>query len=105
MRVGDLRHRVTIQTPPTTRDAYGGFTGDWTDVKEVWAAIWPTSAKEQLQGGQQTMTITHRVRMRYHTGITSAMRLKYGTRFFNVVSIVNWEERGVYLDLLCREAA
>jgi SPP1 family predicted phage head-tail adaptor len=105
MRIGDLRHRVTLQSATLTPDGMGGDTAVWGDVATVCAAIWPTSAREQIEGGQTSLEITHRVRIRYRLNLRASWRLKFGNRYFSIVSVVNPNERGAMLDLLCKEAA
>ena len=103
--IGDLNKRITIQYEVQTSDAMGGFSVVWTDLKTVWAAIWPVSANEHLQAMQNTMTITHRIRIRYRSDLSASYRIKYGTRYFNIVSMVNPNERGEWLDIMAKEAA
>ena len=105
MRIGDLNKYITIQAPSKVSDSMGGFTETWNDVDQVWAAIWPVSAKEQIQSGQMTMAVTMRIRIRYRSVFRPNWRIKYGNRYFSIVSIVNPNEKNEYLDLLCKEAA
>lgn len=105
MRIGDLRHRVTLQYQTRVADVMGGAVVTWTDAAEVWAAIWPVSANETLQAAQQVMTISHRIRMRFRPDLRSSWRIKFGTRYFAIVSMINPNEKGAILDLLCKEAA
>lgn len=104
MRAGQLKKRVTIQHPTRVSDSMGGFTETWTDDATVWAAIWPTSAKEQQLALKETMNITHRIRIRYRSVFRNGWRLKFGERYFAIQSIINIEERNEWFDLLCVEA-
>jgi SPP1 family predicted phage head-tail adaptor len=103
MNPGDLRHRVTVKRQHTQTDLMGGFSDSWEDEAEVWAAIWPVSAKEIVQNQQLVGQVSHRVRVRYLSTLTTAMKLVFGTRTFRILSIINPEERGIYLDLMCLE--
>lgn len=105
MRIGELTKLITIQYQTKVSDGMGGNTVTWVDWCQVWAAVWPLSAKEQVQGNQQTMTITGRIRIRYRANMKASMRLKYGNRYFNVVSIVNPNEGNEWLDLMVKEVA
>jgi|SRR3990172_2575057 len=104
MRIGELRHRVTLESPTRTADGMGGFTTAWTTVAEVFAAVWPVSATEQIEALQTVMTVTHRIRMRYRSDVASSWRVKFGDRYFAIVSLINPNEAGKLLDLLCKEA-
>jgi len=103
MNPGDLRHRVTIQSRHEQSDGMGGFTAAWETFAEAWAGIWPVSAKEVINNGQLAGQISHRVRIRYVEGVTSAMRILFGARVFNVLSVINPNEGNELLDLVCME--
>ena len=102
--IGDLNKRIVIQYPTRASDSMGGFIATWIDSDTIWAAIWPTSAGELVQSMQTNMAISHRIRVRYRSDITSAYRIKFGNRYFNIVSMINPNEKGEWLDILCKEA-
>jgi len=106
LRAGNLRHRIAIQTETSTPDGLGGFTLSWSDIpgmSAVPAAIWPLSAKESLDAMKLELTVTHKIRIRYRSGITAKNRIKFGTRIFNIISLINSDERNKMLDLLAIE--
>jgi len=81
----------------------GGEQTSWNTEDTVRAAIWPASAAEQLKAGAQTMTATHRIQIRYYDGLAPSWRVKFGTRYFSIVSIIDKDEKHVQMDLICRE--
>lgn len=101
----ELNKRIAFQSPVNTADGMGGFTVTWTDAATVWAAIWPVSASETIQAAQATMTITHRIRIRYRSGLMAYWRISWSSRYFNIVSIIDPNMAHVWLDILCKEAA
>lgn len=110
MRAGSLRHRLTIQTASTGRDSFGaGDQGPWIDDKTIWGGIWPLSGNEYFNSQQVKSNVSHKLRIRYTTlsngsRITSKNRIKYNSdRYFNIISIINPDERNIYLDLMCNE--
>jgi len=103
MRIGDLNKQITLQYPTKVSDGMGGFTETWTDADTIWAAIWPISANELVRSMQQTMEISHRFRIRYRNVLRPDWRIKYGNRYFNIVSIINPNEKNKLLDLMCKE--
>lgn len=103
--IGDLNKRITLQQVTRTPDGMGGFNIVVTDVATVWAAIWPVSANDQIQANATTMVITTKIRIRYRSVMKSAWRIKYGNRYFAIISIIDQNERHEWLDLLCKEAA
>lgn len=105
MRIGELNKRISLQYSTRVADGAGGFTVTWVTAAEIYAAVWPVSAKETIEAGQAAMTITHRVRIRYRANIKSSWRIKLGSRYFNIVSIIDQNEAHKWLDILCKEAA
>ena len=107
IRAGDLRHRVAIQQQTQTPDGMGGEVLTWTSVTglgSVPAAIWPLSSKEQLDAMKLESVITNKIRIRYRAGITSANRILFGSRIFNIKGApINYDERNKTLDLLVTE--
>jgi len=103
LRIGDLRHRVELQSTASVSDGMGGETLTWSTQAIVRAAIWPIPAIEQIRGGAPTMIGTHRVRIRYYSDLDPSWRIKFGDRYFSIVSIVNPDERNRSQELLCKE--
>lgn len=102
-RPGNLRHRLVLEQLAETSDGGGGFTQSWTEVAELWAAIRPISGSEQVESGRMAGTITHELVLRYRTGVVPAMRFRNGARVFQVLAVINVDERGVWLKCLCEE--
>ena len=105
MKAGELNKRITLQYQTKVADGLGGYTITWTDAATVWAAIWPVSANEQVQANATTMVISHRIRIRYRSVLKPSWRIKFGERYFNIVSIINPNQAGRILDLMVKEAA
>jgi len=104
-QTGALKEIITIESKTDVADGMGGFTS-WatrSGMGAVPAALWPVKAVETEQNMAIVMNVSHQIRIRYRAGILPADRVKYGTRYFNIISILNKEERGVYLDLMCKE--
>jgi len=102
--IGDMRHRITFQEPVKTPDGYKGHTVQWQDVVTVWASVEPLSGREYFYSHQIKAEVTHRVRMRYRTDITTKMRIKLSEdRALTIESILDIKERREMLELLCRE--
>jgi len=107
--IGKLNKRIKIQVKTQTSDEMGGFTETWSDLATIWAAIWPTSAAEFIRSDQATMESTHRIRIRYQRfEIKPSHRIKFtdtvgGDRYFNIVSIINPNERQEWLDIMAKE--
>lgn len=109
MQAGKLRHRITIQelilNAATTRDMHGGIVEDWADVVTVRASVEPIRAVEIFRANQVDTRITHRITLRYQSGITTAMRAVFGKRIFLFLSVINPDERRIMLEMLAMETA
>ena len=82
----------------------GGFATSWKDEATVWGALWPVSATEQVKAMQTAMSLTHRIRIRYLSGVSPSWRIKYGNRYLSIAGIVNPNEANKLMDVICKEA-
>ena len=106
LNAGSLNKRIEIQSKTSTADGLGGYTDAWATTKYAWAAIWPLSASDVIEGMKTSAQVTHRVRIRYQSGITSAMRIKFGTIYFSIIAPpINPNMANEYLDILCKETS
>lgn len=103
MNISKLRHRVTIQNKVTLPDGYGGVTSTWQDVATVWASVEPLNGRELYAAQQVKAELTHRIRIRYMSGIKPEMRIAFDNRTFEIEAIIDPEERHESLELLCSE--
>lgn len=104
MRAGDLNRRITIQQPTGAKDNYKRVTTGWENYKTVWAAVEPLNGREYIQAQNTNSEITVRFRIRYLPGVTSAMRVLYGGRIFNLKSPpIDLNEAHEEMHLMCVE--
>ena len=102
MNAGKLRHRVTIKRKTVARDTYGAETVTWVDVTTVYAEVKPIGGREYYGAGQTLGESTYTVLMRYRSDVIQAWRLTYGTRTFEIQSVVP-DEKNATMILGCRE--
>lgn len=105
MQAGRLRHRVTIKYKVSTPNALGEEVVIWTDLDTVWASVEPLRGREYMDSRQAQADVDTRIRMRYQDGIAirPSMRIYFGSRVFEIVSVINvWEKRRE-LQVMCRE--
>jgi len=104
MNPGKLGHRVTLQEYKEVVDQYGTpIDQGWQDVATVWASVEPIRGREYVLLQNTQSELTTRIRIRYRAGITPAMRVLYGTRGFDIQSVIDPEERHIELQLMCIE--
>lgn len=103
MKIGKLRHRITIQEYTVSQDSYGAGIESWADRATAYASVSPISGKELYTAQQLHAEVTTKITMRYMDGITPKMRVFFNSRSFEILSVLNFEERNVELNLLCKE--
>lgn len=103
MNPGELRHRVTIQQPAENESSMGTVVEGWQPYATVWAAVEPLRGREYLQTLETHSELTARIRIRYLAGITPNMRVLYNNRIFNIVAVIDVDERHRELQLMCSE--
>ncbi len=103
MRIGDLRHRIVIQNKIVSRDSMGAEVITWEGWMSAWASIQPLSGREYFQAQQMQSVVDHKITMRYQPGIQSEMRINWNNRNFDILSIINTEERNKELVLMVKE--
>jgi len=103
MNSGRLRHKCWIKEPTHANDGYGGITTSWGTATVCWASIEPLRGREWIESGMENSEVTLRMRMRYTAGITPTMRVIFGDRTFEIVSVMNPSERNRELELMLKE--
>jgi len=105
VRAGQLRHRVEVQALTRTGDGQGGATESWATVATVWGAVTPLAGREAFNMHQVEPTATHQIVMRYQSNpvVTAQHQIKFGTRTFRILSVLNTEERKREIVLTCEE--
>ena len=69
----------------------------------MWANVEPMSGREVVHAQQQQQNLTHRITTRYRTDITTDSRLLWGSRIFNVRSVMTVSERDRYTVIKAEE--
>jgi SPP1 family predicted phage head-tail adaptor len=104
MRIGRLRHLVTIEHKVMTPDGAGGHAAAWVTFAQVWAGVEPLRGQERFEAQKLNGEISHKVIVRYLAGVTPAMRVRFGDRILRQAAPpVNPQERNLSLELLCSE--
>lgn len=101
--IGRLRHRLSLETAIRTPDGGGGAVETWTTVAQVWGQIRPTGGSEGFDADAVTSRISHEVMLRYRAGVVPAMRLASGNRRFDIMAVIDIDERRRWLKCLCVE--
>jgi SPP1 family predicted phage head-tail adaptor len=110
MRIGSLRHRVTLQAPgELIPDGDGGYTESWTVLgRRIPAAVEPATARtlERIAANAVASTASHLVTVRYLPGVTTKTRVVFHDvvdRTMSVTGHHDHQERHRVLVLECLE--
>ena len=103
-KIGDLRHLVSLQNSTNTSDGAGGFTQSYSTIADVFASINPKKGNEIFSDGAQN-PVTHEIFIRYRDDVTinNTTKIVFGTREFNIRSILNLEEKNRFLKIEAEE--
>ncbi len=101
--IGSLRHRITLQEPVVIKDSIGQEVEEWQDVATVWASVEPLSGKEYFNAKQTNSEVSTKITLRYFNGLLPHWAVQFGQHRYNILSVINYEERNIYLQLLCSE--
>jgi hypothetical protein len=101
MRAGDLRSRVVLQSMTTSTDAIGNPVKTWSNVSTEWADVQAQDGTEAIQSGQVNARQALVVRIRYRAGVVPTMRLIHAGRPYEIMTVVNVDQRNRELQLAC----
>jgi SPP1 family predicted phage head-tail adaptor len=100
IEAGRLRQRVTIQESTETETAGGDVLKDWEDMDTVWASIEPLRGREYFDGRVVEAEQTVRIRMRYRSDVTEAMRIVHNGTTYEIRNVADVGMRGHELEIM-----
>src|SRR5690242_6032167 len=106
MQAARLRHSVTIErlaAGSPQQDAGGAPDESWTSFATTYAEIAPLRGRELFAAQQVNAEVTGTIRIRYREGVTSAMRVTFQGRHYDILAVVDPLERHQELLLYVRE--
>ena len=103
MHAGLLDKQITIQICTQDQDAAGQPSETWSTFATLYANIKPLVGKDYLAAKQVVDEVSHDVTVRYRRGIKPKMRVSYLDRYFEIVSVIDPEEKREWLYLKCKE--
>ena len=103
MRSGRLRHRMWLKEPTHTPDGKGANTTTWGTVEVFWGSVEPLRGREWIASGLENSEVSGKIVRRYKSGITPDMIVTFDSRTFEIVSVINVEERNIEQELMVVE--
>ena len=103
MDIGRTNKRITFCRYEEKENALLQAEQILTPVKTVWASVEPTRGREYQEAQRIRPELTYKVTTRYHEGITSNMLIRWGKRWFQIISVINVREKNEMLEIICTE--
>jgi SPP1 family predicted phage head-tail adaptor len=100
-KVGELRHRITIERPVRTDDEGGAASVTWLPVATLWARIEGRGGREGLSGDGETARAVNRITLRYRPDVGPSMRILAAGEVFDIISAQDEEGRRRWLVCYC----
>jgi SPP1 family predicted phage head-tail adaptor len=103
MNIGKLNKRLAIQSAIETRGNSGQVIKLWTTDDIRWGWIEPLQGKEAQTVKQVEASTTHRITIRYYSGLSTQHRFMYAGRIFDILAIIDQDEKHEQMQCLCVE--
>lgn len=103
--IGDMRDEIILKNRTITTPRAGSvdFTETFGDEREVAALIETKDGLETFDGVNLITTVSHAITIRFIEGITEETWVEFKGRNFDIVNVINLDERDQFLKLLCNE--
>jgi SPP1 family predicted phage head-tail adaptor len=94
---GELVHRITIEYPKYSQNTETGERQTkWSVfVSDIAARVSPLSASEFIAAQSTQSKVSARIKIRYRSGLTAAMRIKHRDAIYNIEGILPDNESGL----------
>lgn len=99
----NFKQSIEFQVPSFVDNDTGGAVETWTTFLTAFASVSPKSTRERFFADRVEPLTSHTVRMRYAEGLTTSMRILFGTRIFEIKSIIDVEEENEFLEIMADE--
>lgn len=98
-------HRIHFERQATTVDAAGQQSRTWAEIGGAWSKIEPIRGRDYFIASGEKADVTHKISAPYQAslGLIPADRVRYGSRYFDIESVINVGENNRELQLMCRE--
>lgn len=101
MQAGRLNRSITIEQLTAGQDALGQPVQTWTAVATVRAEIRDLSGREFLAAQAGQSGVVAKIRIRYRSDVTAAMRAVAGTKIYNIQAALDISGARRELTLMC----
>jgi SPP1 family predicted phage head-tail adaptor len=104
MQAGSLRHIIDLKARDVGTDAYGALKNTWGREKAgVHAEVRELVGRELLTAQKIHPEISHRVTIRYLSGVSPLDRVIFEGRVLDIQVVLNPDGRRIAMELYCIE--
>lgn len=106
MSIGQFRKKLYFERSKRADDGGGGAAITWIPAWSCWGSIQPERGREVLAAGRLESSNGAVIRIRSSAAareIDASYRVKDGDDIYVVRSIINPDQRGRFLDLVCEK--
>lgn len=104
LSAGKFDRRIVIEQAVETQDEAGGVVQAWSTYKTVWARFVTQTGREFFAAKQVNTALDQLISIRYVSGLNAKMRVKYGSRIFNIIAPpIDVNEAHEEIKLMCEE--
>ena len=94
--IGELRHRIELQSSSESADSYGQDVRTWSTYGTVWARVEMKPGTEQQVGLSQQAMSPYIVTIRYRGDVQASHRIVYGAKILEIVSVADLNGYGTH---------
>ena len=102
LRAGTLRHKIIIQRAIESTGTMGDVEKCWDNIKITRASINPVTGNEWFINENIANDVDHVITLR-KTDVIPADRIIYQSRIFNIVRVLDSQEKRIQLMILAKE--
>lgn len=103
MNIGRMRQRVTFIKCIEKEDELGQSMQKEQEYCTVWATLVPVKDGEYYETDKIKEELTWKLYVRYITGVTADMLIKYKEHAFKIVSVIDRDFKQRILEIMCVE--
>jgi len=102
---GRFNRQLIIENEVETADGCGGYYSNYQATDTIWAHICPVGANVNSSADTNENRITHKITVRFRSGVSAGTRFVTGSRRFYVDTVHDPDESGRYLECHAVERA
>ena len=102
MNPGTLRNKIEIQNKTITQDSELNAIETWVTWKTLSAQPMPKTGKEYYKLNTVNSDITEAFKIRYIADVTPQQRVKFKSKYFEIIDVINVDERDREIIITCK---